>query len=229
MFSKRIPVGEKLVGVTGRPRRLLDRSWSSTLSLAQDRAALFPRGRVPAHILPRRWCPLDGAVRAGTSALSAHPGLCRQRHPLRQDSPARSWAPPPHSPHEVRSISISSASRRRFLPPPEPARLPPLPACVPTESHPTQKHKQIRRSTAISKRPAVREPAGYLPRSIHRRPAVRLGPVDPLVDPVPPRHSRPALAPCPTRSRPQACPREHPDARRDSCPVLLRSASIHRH
>src|SRR5260370_21541642 len=115
MFSKRIPVGEKLVGVTGRPRRLIDRCLSSTLSLARDRAALFPRVRVPAHILPRRWCLPDGAVRAGTGALSAHPGLCRPPHPLRQDSPAHSWAPPPPPPQAVRSLPIASASRLRFL------------------------------------------------------------------------------------------------------------------
>src|SRR5437660_8688705 len=50
MFSKRIPVGEKLAGVTGRPRRWADRSRSSTFSLARDRATPSPPARVPVHI-----------------------------------------------------------------------------------------------------------------------------------------------------------------------------------
>src|SRR6266436_7100479 len=91
MFSKRIPVGEKLAGVTGRPRRWADRSWSSTLSLARDRATLSPPARVLVHIHLQRSSRLDGAAPAGTVALSVHPGCCRWRHQPREESRLRSW------------------------------------------------------------------------------------------------------------------------------------------
>src|SRR5712692_71750 len=141
MFSKRSPVGEKLVGVTGRPRRWADHCWSSTLSLARDRATLFPRVRVPVHILLPRWCPLDGAAPAGTGAPSVHQDLSRWRHRLPQDSPPRSWEPPERSMQREPSILISSASWRELPHQPPPARPLPQQACVPAELHLTQKRK----------------------------------------------------------------------------------------
>src|SRR6266851_266174 len=141
MFSKRTPVGEKLAGVTGRPRRWADHSWFSTLSLARDRATLFPRVRVLVHTLLRRWSQLDAEARAGTDALSIHQGSCRLRRQLRQDLQLRSWESPEHSAQREHSILISSASRREFPSPPAPAPRLPQQACVQEELHPAQKRK----------------------------------------------------------------------------------------
>src|SRR6266568_706555 len=127
MFSKRIPVGEKLVRVTGRPRRLAKRSRSSTLSLARGRATLFPLARVPAYILRRRWCPLDGAVLAGTAAPSAHQGLCRWPHRFRQDWRPRLWEPqarPARKAPGRHLVLISYARAATLLLSPALARLP---------------------------------------------------------------------------------------------------------
>src|SRR5438067_12775215 len=153
MVSKRIPVREKTVDVTGRRRRLANRSSSSTLSLARDRVTLFPRARVPVHIRLQRWCLLDGAARAGTAVPSDHQGLCRWPHRLPQDSRPHLWEPQAHSAQTAPSISVSSVLAPEHLPLPPPVRLPPQRACAQAESQPTQKYKQIQRSMAISKRP----------------------------------------------------------------------------
>src|SRR5689334_4723878 len=217
MFSKRIPVAEKLAGVTGRPRRWADRSRSSTFSLARDRATPSPPARVPVHIHLQRWFPLDGAAPAGTAAPSAHPGLCQWPHQLRRGWKLHSWAPQVHLTLRRRPVWISSAPE--FFPSQALAQLSPRRAYVPAESHPAQKRKQSLLSRAISKHPGVPEPAGCGLPPIRRRPAVRpvlVGLVVLL------QRSCPAPVPYRKRSRPQASPREHPDGRKDPCPAPAR-------
>src|SRR6266851_2283387 len=223
MFSKRIPVEEKLGGVTGRPRRWADHSWFSTLSLARDRAAPFRPARVPVHILLRRWSPLDGAAPAGTGAPSGHPGLCRWRHRLPQDWQPRSWEPQALSVQGERSVWYSSASLTELHPSPLLVRLPPLPVCVRAESRPSQKEQQILLSGTTSIHPVVREPPGCSLQPFRRRLVECRGPVEPV--PVGlhlSQHSRSAVVLCRRRSRPRACPREHPRGCRYSSPALDR-------
>src|SRR6266702_3994529 len=110
-------MGENAGGVTGRPRRGTDYSSSSTVSLARGDAALFPRARAPVHILPRRWCLLAGATRAGKGAPSTHQDSFRWQHQPPPGLPAHSWDParPALAVRRLLSLGISSAPRLAHL------------------------------------------------------------------------------------------------------------------
>jgi len=125
MFSKRIPVGEKLLA---SPEDLgvwqiapsLQRSASHEIAQYLFRARAFlcilffgDGARLAAQLEPETYVP------------SAHQGLCRWRHRLPQDSRSRLWEPQLHSAQRAPSISVSSALPPEHHPPPAPGRLPP--------------------------------------------------------------------------------------------------------